>query len=94
VNSNFHSSYLVPDYPTSGLTVTGLAWVYCIWLGHGRFENIALGVFGIGKEMKSNVCLSVIFLMFSEGANNYYPTSMHALFLMYIFVTELVFVLS
>jgi hypothetical protein len=34
VNSIFHIWYFDPDYPTSGLTVTGLASVYCILFEH------------------------------------------------------------
>jgi hypothetical protein len=32
VNRIFHFSYFDPDYPTSGLTVTGLASVYCTFI--------------------------------------------------------------
>jgi hypothetical protein len=40
VNSIFHFSYFDPDYPTSGLTVTAVARIYCStsadsFVGHG-----------------------------------------------------------
>jgi hypothetical protein len=37
VNSIFHFSYFDPDYPTVGLTVTGLARVYCIIAAVGTY---------------------------------------------------------
>jgi hypothetical protein len=38
VNSIFHVSYFDPDYPTDGLTVTGLERAYCTLYIH-QFEN-------------------------------------------------------
>jgi hypothetical protein len=43
----FHFSYYDPDYPTSGLTVTGLASVCCI---------LVLGSFFNGKTSRDYVC--------------------------------------
>jgi hypothetical protein len=34
LNCEQHFSYFDPDYPTSGLTVTGLARVYCVSVFH------------------------------------------------------------